>query len=133
MINMDSLDDFSPPDMSDARAHVSASYGSADDGFDYQENDAQRLQPVTTNSVTAAITSTAPPAVNSSVTSTASPQRQYHSQQSQPVSQQQQHLQQQQQQQAHAFPVVHSSNGAAVSSGSMQHPRPIMVSRCAVV
>jgi hypothetical protein len=43
MIYMDSsgLDDFScaPPHMSDARAHVSASYRSADDGFDYQEEE----------------------------------------------------------------------------------------------
>jgi hypothetical protein len=136
MINMDSsgLDDFSPPDMSDARAHVSASYGSADDGFDYQEEEdtpsgmsPQRLQHVTVSSVTAATTGTAAPAVSTSGVSTASPQRQYSNQQPQQSSQQHQQ-QQQQQQQAHAFAAMRSGNGAAVSSGAVQHARPIMVS-----
>jgi hypothetical protein len=137
MINIDGsgLDDFSPPDMSDARAHVSASYGSADDGFDYQEEEdipsgmsPQRSQPVTVESVTAATPATAAPAVSSTGASTASPQRQCSNQLPQQSSQQQQ-----QQQQAHAFAAMHSGNGATVSSGGVQHARPIMVSKCIVM
>jgi hypothetical protein len=136
MINMDSsgLDDFSPPDMSDARAHVSASYGSAHDGFDYQEEEdipsgmsPQRSQPVTVESVIAATPATAALAVSSTGASTASPQRQYSNQLPHQSSQQQQ------QQQAHAFAALHSGNGATVSSGGVQHARPIMVSKCIVV
>jgi hypothetical protein len=102
--------------------------------FDYQEEEdipsgmsPQRLQPVTAESATAATPATAAPAMNRTGVSTASPQRQYSNQLPQQSSQQQQ------QQQAHAFAAMHSGNGATVSSGAVQHARPIMVSTCVVM